>query len=86
MSTNDKLLYLDKIFCADICNSKGEPWGESQKDITGTLWVNDSCILYPPNIFPQEAFEYSYNIMSTKQLVSDECFLMPFIINKNIKY
>lgn len=23
MSTNDKLLYLDKIFCADICNSKG---------------------------------------------------------------
>lgn len=75
------------IICyyADICNSKGEPWGESQKDITGALWVNDSCILYPPNIFPQEAFEYSYNIMSTKQLVSDECFLMPFIINKNIK-
>ncbi len=72
-------------YYADICNSKGEPWGENQNDKTEVLWVNDSCVLYPPNVFPQEAFEYFYNIMSTKPLVSDECFLMPFIINKNIK-
>lgn len=72
-------------FYCDICNSKGEPWGEVQNDNTGIKWINDSCVIYPPYTFPSEVFYYFDRIMQSKALISDECFIMPFLIHKNIK-
>lgn len=80
---NDKCVI---SYYADICNIYGEPWGTNPGNIsTNIKWVNDSCVLYPPNIFPMECFDYFYKIMYGRELISDECFLMPFLIYNNIK-
>ncbi len=72
-------------FYCDKCNSKGQPWGEVERDDCGKRWVNDSCIIYPPYSFPQEVFFYFDTIMHNEPLVSDECFIMPFIIKNEIQ-
>jgi len=73
-------------YYCDNCNSKGQPWGGVQsEDNTGINWINDSCILYPPHTFPMEAFTYFYETTLGMKMISDECFLMPFIIYDNCK-
>lgn len=71
-------------YYCDICNSKGQPWGGvNGDDTTKYKWINDSCVLYPPNTFPMEVFDYFDKIMLKRQLISDECFIMPFLIYQN---
>lgn len=71
-------------YYCDICNSKGQPWGGvNGEDTTKYKWINDSCVLYPPNTFPMEVFDYFDKIMLKRPLISDECFIMPFLIYQN---
>jgi len=73
-------------YYCDECNSKGQPWGGLiGEDSTGIKWINDSCVLYPPYTFPRDAFDYYGRIMLSKPLVSDECFIMPFIIRYGLE-
>lgn len=73
-------------YYTDTCNSKGQPWGNVQgNDKTIYRWINDSCVLYQPNTFPMKAFNDFMDVMYNEELVSDECFLMPYLIYNKAK-
>lgn len=72
-------------FSCEKCNIYGEPWGRYDGRSTGRNWVAGCCVMYTPNSFPFAAFDYYEPIMYGRQLQSDECFLMPFIIHNDIQ-
>lgn len=71
-------------FSSEKCNKYGQPWGRYDGKTTNINWVAGCCVMYTPNSFPMEAFDYYEKIMYGRTLQSDECFLMPFIIHNNI--
>ena len=73
-------------FYHEICNTYGQPWGSI--DIGGKTsiqWIASGCCLFPPNILPKEIFEWYDKIMLNKDLISDESYIMPFLIYHDIK-
>ena len=71
-------------FSCEKCNIYCQPWGRYDGLGTDKNWVAGCCVMYTPNSFPMEAFNYYEKIMYGRKLQSDECFLMPFLIHRNI--
>lgn len=82
MNSNKKCII--PSYCP-VCNDYGQPWGNHFGGKTKFKWISTGCCLYSPNVFPQEVFDLYGEIMLNRELCSDECFLMPFIIYHDIE-